>query len=51
MEAACAHALRKPVYFLNPIGDQPCALEAKAVASGILEGKARLLKALADQSN
>ena len=51
MEAACGHALRKPVYFLNPIGAQPCALEAKAVACGILEGNARLLKALADQSN
>lgn len=50
MEAACAHALRKSVYFLNPIGTQPCALEAKAVASGILEGNVRLLKSLADQS-
>nr|WP_319385376.1 hypothetical protein [uncultured Roseibium sp.] len=51
MEAACAHALRKPVYFLNPIGDQPCALEARAVASGILEGNARLLKALVNRTS
>lgn len=51
MEAACGHALRKPVYFLNPIGAQPCALEAKAVASGILEGNTCLLKDLAGRSS
>ena len=38
MEAACGHALGKPVIFLNPIGDQPCQLEALAIATSVLEG-------------
>ncbi|MCV0426820.1 MAG: hypothetical protein K5905_15270 [Roseibium sp.] len=37
MEAACGHALGKPVVFLNSIGDQPCQLEARAIAMGILK--------------
>jgi len=38
MEAACGHALKKPVFFLNEPGDQPCRLEALAVSSGTLDG-------------
>jgi len=39
MEAACGYALRKPVYFLHEIGDQPCRLEAAAISSGVLGGE------------
>lgn len=40
MEVACGHALGKPVFFLNAIGEQPCRVEAHAVAAGILDGDA-----------
>ncbi|MHA7775094.1 hypothetical protein [Roseibium sp. M-1] len=46
MEAACGHALGKPVYYLYPIGDQACRLEAAAVAAGILEGDINRLPGL-----
>jgi len=46
MEAACGYALRKPVFFLNDIGDQPCRLEAAAVSSGSLGGDIHRLSGL-----
>ncbi|MBO6891783.1 MAG: hypothetical protein JJ866_07575 [Roseibium sp.] len=51
MEAACGHALRKPVIFLHPVGMQACQIEACAISSGILHGDAaRLKELLADLS-
>ncbi|MCK7613380.1 hypothetical protein [Roseibium sediminicola] len=50
MEAACGYALRKPVYFLHDIGDQPCRLEAAAVSSGVLNGDLERLFKLLDQN-
>ncbi|MEJ8475160.1 hypothetical protein [Roseibium algae] len=44
MEAACGHALAKPVVFLNPIGSQPCQLEAMAIATAVLGGTVAGLK-------
>ncbi len=38
MEAACGHALRKPVYLLFAPGPQSCRIEALAVASGVCNG-------------
>ncbi len=46
MEAACGHALGKPVIFLHEIGEQPCRLEALSISSGILNGSADGLKEL-----
>lgn len=47
MEAACAHAHGKPVFFLQAVGPQPCQLEALAVSAGILDGDlAPLVRAL-----
>ena len=37
MEAACAHALEKPIFTLNPVGIQPCQLEVLAISSGSLD--------------
>lgn len=39
MEAACGHALGKPVYLLFPPGAQSCHLEALAVCTAVLDGK------------
>ena len=52
MEAACGHALAKPVVFLNPLGPQSCKLELAAISSGVLDGQpGRLQPALDDQSD
>lgn len=39
MEAAFAYALDVPVYFLFPIGEQGCQLEAQAIASATWNGR------------
>ena len=39
MEAAFAYALGLPVYFLFPIGEQGCQLEAESIASGVWNGR------------
>ncbi|WP_420628771.1 hypothetical protein [Candidatus Leptofilum sp.] len=39
MEAAFAYALGLPVYFLFPIGEQSCQLEAESIASGVWNGR------------
>ncbi len=44
MEAACGHALGKPVVFLYPVREQPCQLEALAVSAGVLDGNPGLLE-------
>ncbi len=49
MEAACGHALHKPVFFLYPIGTQHCQLEAISVSSGNLESDPRQLRRLLGQ--
>jgi len=38
MEAACGAVLGKPVFYLHPLGEQSCRLEALAVSAGILDG-------------
>lgn len=50
MEAACGHALRKPVVFLHPIGAQSCQLEAYSISSGVLNGEVKRLKDLLSEA-
>jgi hypothetical protein len=38
MEASFAYALNIPVYFLFPIGEQSCQLEAQSIAAKVLNG-------------
>lgn len=38
MEASFAYALGIPVHFLFPIGEQSCQLEAKSIATRVLNG-------------
>jgi len=39
MEMAFAYALHKPIFVLNPLGEQPCKEEVLAMQTSNLEGK------------
>lgn len=51
MEAACGYALRKPVFFLQPLGHQSASLELAAISSGVLDGDPGRLPELLEGSS
>ncbi|MCP4418802.1 MAG: hypothetical protein GY805_19475 [Chloroflexi bacterium] len=44
MEASFAYALNIPVYFLFPIGEQACKLEAESIVTKMLNGRLHFAK-------